>query len=43
MITIRNVSKWYGSFRVLKNCSTEVEKGEVVLWPHGRIGVRRAH
>ena len=31
MITIRNVSKWYGSFRVLKNCSTEVEKGEVVV------------
>ncbi|MGH2376326.1 MAG: amino acid ABC transporter ATP-binding protein [bacterium] len=31
MISIRNVSKWYGSFQVLKNCSTEVAKGEVVV------------
>jgi glutamate/aspartate transport system ATP-binding protein len=31
MISIRNVSKWYGSFQVLKNCSTEVDKGEVVV------------
>ena len=31
MISIRNVSKWYGSFQVLKNCTTEVKKGEVVV------------
>ena len=31
MISIRNVSKWYGSFQVLKECSTEVAKGEVVV------------
>jgi glutamate/aspartate transport system ATP-binding protein len=31
MITISNVSKWYGKIQVLKNCSTEVAKGEVVV------------
>jgi glutamate/aspartate transport system ATP-binding protein len=31
MISIRNVSKWYGSFQVLTDCSTEVAKGEVVV------------
>ncbi len=31
MIDIKNVSKWYSSFQVLKNCSTSVEKGEVVV------------
>ncbi|MBX3663359.1 MAG: amino acid ABC transporter ATP-binding protein [Burkholderiales bacterium] len=31
MIEFRNVSKWYGSFQVLKDCSTSVEKGEVVV------------
>jgi len=31
MIAIRNVSKWYGSFQVLTDCSTEVQKGEVVV------------
>jgi glutamate/aspartate transport system ATP-binding protein len=31
MISIRNVSKWYGEFRVLTGCSTEVKKGEVVV------------
>src|SRR3972149_585145 len=31
MIEIRNVSKWYGSFRVLTDCTTEVEKGEVIV------------
>jgi len=31
MIEIRNVSKWYGSFQVLADCSTSVEKGEVVV------------
>ena len=31
MISMKNVSKWYGSFQVLTNCSTEVAKGEVVV------------
>jgi glutamate/aspartate transport system ATP-binding protein len=31
MIEIRNVSKWYGSFKVLDDCSTRVRKGEVVV------------
>ena len=31
MIDIKNVSKWYGSFQVLTNCTTSVEKGEVVV------------
>ena len=31
MISIRNISKWYGSFQVLTDCSTEVKKGEVVV------------
>src|SRR6202521_279962 len=31
MISIKNVSKLYGSFQVLSNCSTEVKKGEVVV------------
>jgi len=31
MISIRQVSKWYGTFNVLKGCSTEVNKGEVVV------------
>ena len=30
MITLKNVSKWYGHFQVLTDCSTEVKKGEVV-------------
>jgi len=31
MIEIRNVSKWYGKFQVLTDCSSKVEKGEVVV------------
>ncbi len=31
MITIDNISKWYGDFKVLSNCSTKVEKGEVIV------------
>ena len=31
MIEIKNVSKWYGSFQVLTNCTTQVSKGEVVV------------
>jgi glutamate/aspartate transport system ATP-binding protein len=31
MIDIRNISKWYGSFRVLTDCTTAVSKGEVVV------------
>ncbi len=31
MIEIKQISKWYGSFQVLTNCSTEVKRGEVVV------------
>jgi glutamate/aspartate transport system ATP-binding protein len=31
VIQIKNVSKWYGSFQVLTDCSTHIEKGEVVV------------
>ncbi|ENT3596809.1 amino acid ABC transporter ATP-binding protein [Salmonella enterica] len=31
MITLKNVSKWYGHFQVLTDCSTAVKKGEVVV------------
>jgi glutamate/aspartate transport system ATP-binding protein len=31
MIDIQDVSKWYGSFQVLADCTTKVEKGEVVV------------
>ena len=31
MIKIKNVSKWYGSFQVLTDCTTHIEKGEVVV------------
>ena len=31
MIEIKNVSKWYGSFQVLTDCSTTVSKGDVVV------------
>ncbi|MBK6716207.1 MAG: amino acid ABC transporter ATP-binding protein [Burkholderiales bacterium] len=31
MIEIRNVSKWYGSFQVLTDCTTSIRKGEVVV------------
>ncbi len=31
MISIENISKWYGDFRVLIECTTEVKKGEVVV------------
>ncbi|VUD70343.1 Glutamine transport ATP-binding protein GlnQ [Methylobacterium symbioticum] len=31
MIAIDNVSKWYGDFQVLTNCTTSVSKGEVVV------------
>lgn len=31
MIEIRNISKWYGNFQVLNECSTSVKKGEVVV------------
>lgn len=29
MISLKNVSKWYGHFQVLTDCSTEVKK---VTW-----------
>ncbi|MEW9898138.1 amino acid ABC transporter ATP-binding protein [Chitinivorax sp. PXF-14] len=31
MINIKNISKWYGQFQVLTDCTTEVKKGEVVV------------
>ena len=31
MIAIQNVSKWYGNFQVLTDCTTKIEKGEVVV------------
>jgi glutamate/aspartate transport system ATP-binding protein len=31
MIEMKGVSKWYGTFKVLSNCTTQVEKGEVVV------------
>ncbi len=31
MIDIKNISKWYGSFQVLTDCTTSVQKGEVVV------------
>ena len=31
MIEIRDISKWYGSFQVLADCTTNVEKGEVIV------------
>jgi len=31
MIDINNVSKWYGSFQVLTDCTTKIDKGEVVV------------
>ncbi|MBP2689512.1 MAG: gltL [Deltaproteobacteria bacterium] len=31
MIEIQDVSKWYGEFQVLADCSSKVEKGEVVV------------
>ena len=31
MIFARNISKWYGRFQVLDNCTTHVKKGEVVV------------
>ena len=31
MIDIKNISKWYGSFQVLTDCNTSIQKGEVVV------------
>ena len=31
MISLKNVSKWYGGFQVLSGCTTEVNKGDVVV------------
>src|SRR3982751_465271 len=31
MIEINNISKWYGTFQVLTDCTTKVDKGEVVV------------
>src|SRR4029079_9618955 len=31
MISLDQVSKWYGSFQVLTDCTTSVDKGEVIV------------
>ncbi|WP_065307116.1 amino acid ABC transporter ATP-binding protein [Janthinobacterium psychrotolerans] len=31
MIELKNVSKWYGQFQVLTDCSTDVSKGDVMV------------
>ena len=31
MIEVNNVSKWYGTFQVLTDCTTSVKKGDVVV------------
>ena len=31
MIDIKNISKWYGQFQVLTDCTTQVAKGEVIV------------
>src|SRR4051794_11198606 len=31
MIEIKNISKWYGSFQALTDCSTRVAKGDVLV------------
>ena len=31
MIELQNVSKWYGEFQVLTDCTTSIQKGEVVV------------
>src|SRR5215470_18626145 len=31
MISINSISKWYGTFQVLTDCTTKVDKGEVVV------------
>ena len=31
MIQVKNVSKWYGNFQVLTDCTTSIQKGEVVV------------
>jgi len=31
MIEMKGVSKWYGTFQVLKDCTTNVQKGEVIV------------
>lgn len=31
MIEMKEISKWYGSFQVLTDCSTSIKKGEVIV------------
>jgi len=31
MIALQHISKWYGQFQVLTDCSTTIHKGEVVV------------
>ena len=34
MIDIKNISKWYGSFQVLTDCTTAIQKGEEIGRAH---------
>ena len=38
MIEINNVSKFYGAFQVLKDCTASIARGEVVV-VEDRLGV----
>ena len=31
MIEFKDVSKWYGTFQVLTDCSTSIDRGQVVV------------
>lgn len=31
MIELKNVSKWYGTFQVLKDCSVTIQKSDVMV------------
>ncbi|RZA25066.1 MAG: amino acid ABC transporter ATP-binding protein, partial [Proteobacteria bacterium] len=31
MIQMKNLSKWYGDFQVLKDCTTQLSRGEVMV------------
>jgi glutamate/aspartate transport system ATP-binding protein len=31
MIELRHISKWYGQFQVITDCSTVIHKGKVVV------------
>ena len=43
MIEIRNVSKFYGAFQVLKDCNASIARGEVVVTVRADDGDKRTH